>query len=176
MRSVMALGTFALGLLVGALPLGTAQTLEQHNEVSYLRGPYNIEFFKRHFESFQISAALHFAHGKQHDVLLLTPIGNHDQEDRRFEAESLNFVYNPSRTEPKMEYFAPYTAQVAWTLFRAIDWTHMHHEQTYDIMAEQSIPWDRKKEYTDRAVRYYLDTLTFPAARRPWTSPCAGQG
>jgi len=44
-----------------------------------------------------------------------------------------------------------------WRLYRAIDWTHVHHEQTYDLLSECSIPWDRKREWTDCAVRYYLE-------------------
>jgi hypothetical protein len=61
------------------------------------------------------------------------------------------------RTEPTMELFGPYTAQLAWRLYRAIDWTHMHHEQTYDLLSERSIPWDEKQRWTDRAVRYYVE-------------------
>jgi hypothetical protein len=34
---------------------------------------------------------------------------------------------------------------------------HQHHEQTYDIMASQRVPWNKKKEWTDRAVKYYLE-------------------
>jgi hypothetical protein len=33
-----------------------------------------------------------------------------------------------------MEYYGPYTARFAWAVYRAIDWTHIHHEQTYDVI------------------------------------------
>ena len=69
-----------------------------------------------------------------------------------------------------MEYYGPYTARAAWTLYRAIDWTHMHHEQTYDIMADKGIPWSKKKEWTDRAVWYYLTKNS--VARRFSSSRC----
>jgi hypothetical protein len=52
--------------------------------------------------------------------------------------------------------YGPATGRIAWDLYKAIDWTHIHHEQTYDILSDRRIPWDRKKEVTDRAVRYYL--------------------
>lgn len=34
-------------------------------------------------------------------------------------------------------------------------------------MAERSIPWDEKKEWTDRAVRYYLDKFDIPRSPAP---------
>ena len=37
---------------------------------------------------------------------------------------------NPPRTEPEMDYYSTYVDQTMRTLFRTIDWTHMHHEQT----------------------------------------------
>ena len=137
----------------GNLPL-----FEQRNEVSYLRGPYNNALFRRHNRTFQIGAALHFSHAKQHDVLLLSPIADHERVDAAFDQESVTFAKElPAETEPHQEYYAPYTARAAWRVLRAIDWTHMHHEQTYDILSDAGIPWSEKARWTDRAVRYYLD-------------------
>ncbi len=155
MKFVPLLGALiAPTLMIG---VGTAHA-EKRNEVTYLRGPYNIADFYRHRESFQYSAGFHFHHGKEHDVLQLTPLANHKKVDHDFNVEVTNFVYNrTAKTEPTMEYYGPYTARLAWTLYRTIDWTHIHHEQTYDIMAYKGISWDKKKEWTDRAVRYYLD-------------------
>ncbi len=62
---------------------------EPRTEVSYLRGPYNIAFFHRHNDSFRMSAAMHFEHGKQHDVLLLTPIARNEHFDEMFNAECM---------------------------------------------------------------------------------------
>ena len=131
---------------------------EQRNEVTFLRGHYNTAQFKRHNRSFRYSAAFHFQHGKQHDVLQLTPLSDHERVDADFNAKSVDYVYKrKARTEPTMEMYGPYTARIAWSVYRAIDWTHDHHEQTYDIMADAGISWDKKKEYTDRSVRYYLE-------------------
>jgi hypothetical protein len=131
---------------------------EQRNEVSYLRGPYNIAFFQRHNEAFRVGAALHFSHAKQHDVLLLTPFSQREPADASFDQESLDFLKElKAKTEPVQEYYAPYTARAAWRVLRTIDWTHMHHEQTYDIMSEKQILWNKKKQWTDRAVAYYLN-------------------
>lgn len=135
-----------------------ASDFSQRNEVSYLRGKYNTALFWRHNETFRNGAAIHFAHARQHDILQLTPLSDASRVDAETDNQYLDFLLNHrARTEPTMEYYGPYTARFAWSLYRAIDWTHMHHEQTYDVMAERSIPWDQKKEWTDRTVRYYLN-------------------
>jgi hypothetical protein len=140
---------------------------EQRDEVSFLRGPYNIEFFYRHNRSFRYSAAIHFAHAKQHDILQLIPLSRHAGTDRESDAEFVRMLFNPPRTEPTMAYFGPYVARVAWQLYRAIDWTHMHHEQTYDILSDKDIPWQDKKQWTDRSVHYYLTQLDIPRSHAP---------
>lgn len=130
---------------------------ERRDEVSYLRGPYNIEFYRRNNEAYRIGAAIHFAHGKQHDVLEKTHAASHEQVDSATDSAFLQFVRQlKARTEPPMELYAPYTGMFAWKVYRAIDWTHMHHEQTYDIMSDTTIPWSRKRAYLTRAVDYYL--------------------
>ncbi|MDQ2746133.1 MAG: hypothetical protein M3T96_02615, partial [Acidobacteriota bacterium] len=135
-----------------------SKSLEQRNEVTFLRGRYNTAQFKRHNRTYRYSAAFHFQHGKEHDVLQLTPLADHEKVDADFNQKSVDFVYQlKAKTEPTMEMYGPYTARIAWSVYRTIDWTHDHHEQTYDIMADAGIPWDKKKEYTDRAVRYYLE-------------------
>lgn len=149
------IGPLAAALVLSVTPAAAA---EPRDQISYLRGPYNTAFFYRENEAFRIGAAIHFAHGKQHDVLELTPLERHEQVDAETAAEFEEFTRGlEARTEPTMEYYAPYTARMAWRVFRAIDWTHMHHEQTYDILAESGIPWAAKDEWTDRAVRYYLE-------------------
>ncbi len=145
----------AVALLLEAVPDHVGA--EQRNEVSYLRGPYNIAFYRRHNAAFRVGAALHFSHAKQHDVLMLTPFEKHEEADAAFDRESLEFVLKrKAHTEPMQEQYAPYTARAFWRVLRAIDWTHMHHEQTYDIMSDRGIPWSEKKRWTDRAVDYYL--------------------
>jgi hypothetical protein len=160
----MPLLRFAIVLATLLVPIGLPPArgadlhLEQRNEVDFLRGPYNLAFFSRHNESFRYSAAFHYHHGKLHDVLQTTPLGRHTAVDQEFDADVVLFTLRKkARTEPTMELFGPYTAQFAWRLYRAIDWTHMHHEQTYDILSERSIAWNRKKPWTDRAVRYYVE-------------------
>lgn len=153
-------------LLLSAWP-ALALHVEQRDEVSYLRGWYNFAFFERHHDSYQVSAAIHFAHGIQHDILALTPIDEHAKTDAETDADYLNMLYDPPRTEPTMELFGPYTAQFAWRLLRSIDWTHMHHEQTYDILSDDDIKWNDKEEWTDRAVAYYLEKLDLPMSCAP---------
>lgn len=149
---------FALVLLCcGVAELAAGVFFEQREGVSYLRGPYNLALFYRHNETFRNGAAIHFAHAVQHDILELTPLSDHASVDEDTNRRYMDFILNHrARTEPTMEYYGPYTARFAYKAYRAIDWTHMHHEQTYDVMAEESIPWPEKKEWTDRTVDYYL--------------------
>lgn len=140
-------------------PSASAQFhVEQRNEVSYLRGPYVLDFYRRHNDAFRSGAAIHFAHGKQHDILLSTPLRESEIVDQQTDREFVAFLLNRrARTEPEMFLYAPSTGQAMWKLYRAIDWTHMHHEQTYDVLSSKHVPWERKKEFTDRSVRYYLE-------------------
>lgn len=151
-----------------AVPLAAALVLpvlapapaaaQQRNEVSFLRGPYNTAMYHRLNRAFRVGAALHFSHARQHDVLLLTPFAEADSADAGFDQESVEFVETlKARTEPSQEYYAPYTARAVWRVLRAIDWTHMLHEQTYDIMADRDIPWSEKARWTERALRYYQE-------------------
>ena len=131
---------------------------EERHSVSWLRGPYNFAQYGRQRTAYQRSAALHYYHARQHDVLQLTPLVEHTRVDAEFEADVVNFTEElPAKIEPTQEYYGPYTARMAWKLYRAIDWTHQLHEQTYDILADADIPWPEKKRWTDRSVKYYLE-------------------
>ena len=47
---------------------------EQRNMPAFLRGPHNQDFYFRLNDQYRTSAAIHFAHGKAHDVPQLTPL------------------------------------------------------------------------------------------------------
>jgi hypothetical protein len=140
---------------------------EQRNDVSYLRGQYNTEFYDRHRTAYEVSSVLHVAHGLQHDVLLLTPLSRNEEFDEKWESKYLRTMNDPPTTEPTQEVYAPFTARHHWLVLRTIDWTHMHHEQTYDIMSDRSIAWDRKKDWLERSVRYYLTANDIPRSTAP---------
>ncbi len=158
-------------LIAPAFGLGAALVLsgasapnagaEPRDEVSYMRGPQNAggrAFFQRMPESESYSAGFHYHHGKEHDVLARTPYDEMSKTDHDFNVSVTNFIYEKkAKTGPSMELYGPYTARLAWDLFRTIDWTHEHHEQTYDVMASRSVPYAQKKAMTDKAVRYYLE-------------------
>ena len=146
--------------LIALLGLPEMASAEQRNDVSFLRGPYNNAYWNRHQNSDRYSAGFHYHHGKQHDVLMQTQLADHENVDIGFDRSVFDFVKNRrARTGPSMELYGPYTARMAWKLFRCIDWTHVHHEQTYDIMAYAGIPWEDKKKWTDRSVRYYQSKM-----------------
>ena len=153
------LGLNAALVLTGAF--APATQAEPRSEVSYMRGPQNAggrAFFKRFPESESYSAAFHYHHGKEHDLLFKTPYDEMSKVDHDFNVSVTNFAYEQKgKTGPSMGLYGPYTARLAWNLFRAIDWTHEHHEQTYDILASDKVPYDEKKAMTDKAVKYYLE-------------------
>ncbi len=146
---------------------GPARALEQANNVSFLRGPYNLAFYHRHNYAYRVGAGMHFFHSKQHDLLQLTPLAKHTEVDATFAKEAMGYLTNPPRTEPEMNYYSSHTDRAFHTVLRAIDWTHMHHEQTYDILADRTIAWADKKAWTDKAVRYYLTKQTNGVPRSP---------
>lgn len=141
--------------------------VQKRTEVTFLRGPYIMKFYKRHNFQYKRSAAIHIAHGEQHDILILNLMDNHKKVDEETNDKWLYFLENPPRLEPTMEYYGPWTALVEWDLYRAIDWTHMHHEQTYDILSDKDISWSDKKKWTDRSVDYYLNNFNIPRSPAP---------
>lgn len=145
--------------------LQPAVALEQRDKVYHLVGPYNTAFYDRHNASYRTSAAIHYGHARQHDYLELTPLAEHAERDAVWNEDYLNFLHSRPRIEPTMEYYGPYVSRAMWDLYHAINWTHVHHEQTYDILSESDIPWEDKKHWTDRAVRYYLEMVD--VARSP---------
>lgn len=157
MRPTARLGLNTLALLMlGIAVVSCAQPSFQRNTVSFRRGPYNFAFYDRHNEAYRFSAAIHIAHGKAHDVLELTPLSEAVRWDRAFDGEMSHAAFSPPRIEPHMMDWGPHVGQAIWPLYRAIDWTHIHHEQTYDILSSSDVPWHEKQAATDRAVRYYL--------------------
>lgn len=156
----------ALGIVcIATLSACTAVRFQQRDMASWRRGSYNFAFYHRHSEPYRLGAAIHFAHGKAHDVPELTPLAESDRVDAGYDAEMVHWMHDLPRIEPPMEQWGPHTGQFAWDLYRAIDWTHIHHEQTYDILSDPGIPWEGKAEVTDRAVAYYLDKMD--VARSP---------
>jgi hypothetical protein len=146
-----------LGLLLGLAAVAACARGVQRDEVSFRRGGYLTEFYDRHRGAYRIGAAIHVAHGLQHDVLLLSRFEDHQATDAQFDRDMMEQVRSPPRLEPHQELFAPHTSQVMWEVLRTIDWTHMLHEQTYDIMSDDGIAWPDKKAALDASVRYYLE-------------------
>jgi hypothetical protein len=151
----VACGTVAFGALVVASACSGLH-LQQRDEASFVRGPYNSAFFWRHREEFRFQGAIHVAHALQHDRLELTPLADHEAVDARTDAEYLEAARHPPLTGPTMMLYGPHVGQAIWNLYRAIDWTHQHHEQTYDILMDRDIAWNEKAAWTERAVRAYL--------------------
>ena len=131
--------------------------LEQRDVAGFPRGPYLNHFYRRHRAAWGQQSAIHVAHGAAHDVANRTPPAQHGEADRRFDERMTRLVHRAPKNGPVMETYGPAVSQWAWPLYRTIDWTHVLHEQTYDILADADIDWEDKKAWTDRAVREYLE-------------------
>ncbi|AFY55689.1 hypothetical protein Riv7116_3218 [Rivularia sp. PCC 7116] len=142
----------AVVVVIGILPAAQAQ---QRNSVAHPRTPYRLSFYNRHRRSYRVASALHFAHSKLHDVLLLTAFENHAAEDKKLYKQVINFYKKPPRIEPTMELYAPYTARATWQLFRTIDSIHLLHEMTEDVMSDKDIAWNQKGKALKEAYEIY---------------------
>ena len=159
MRStILRLATLAIAttLVIGQLP--KLATAEQRNLIAHPRTSYQYAFYNRHRRSYRVASALHFAHSKLHDVLLLTPFAEHAQEDDKLYQQVLRYYNKPPKIEPPMELFAPYTARATWRLFRTIDSVHLLHEMTEDVMSDRRIAWDQKEQKLQETYDYYRKT------------------
>ena len=131
---------------------------EQRKSIAHPRTPYRLSFYNRHRRSYRVAGALHFAHSKLHDVLLLSPFKRHALEDDKLYKQVLSHYNKPPRVEPTMELYAPYTARATWRLFRTIDAVHLLHETTEDILADKDIPWSQKEKELEKIYEYYKST------------------
>ena len=148
------LSAIALVALPALLPA------QGRNEVFFLRGPYNFDFRARMLPQYRFSAAIHVAHGLAHDWQHYAPrledAAKREAYDTEFDRRMVATIHHPPMVEPQQQLYAPNTAVICWDVLRAIDWTHMHHEQTYDIMASRAVAWPEKSKWTERSVDYYL--------------------
>jgi hypothetical protein len=138
----MLLALLSTGSIVAIAPQTAVS--EQRNDIAHPRTPYQFSFYNRHRRSYRVASALHFAHSKLHDVLLLTPFSDHAKEDEQLYQEVRAMYDSPPRIEPTMELYAPYSARATWRLFRTIDGIHLLHEMTQDILADEDIAWEDK--------------------------------
>lgn len=155
----------AVAATVLLVSIGCSLHFEQRDMPFPLRRSYTQAFYERHGHSFRLGGALHYAHARQHDVLELTPLADAERVDDAFDRDALAWIASPPRIGPHTQQYAPHTAQAIWRVALAIDWTHGHHDATYDIMSDRDVPWSAKQVATDHAVRYYLDELA--EARSP---------
>jgi hypothetical protein len=131
--------------------------LEQHDMPAQLRSGYNNALFHRHNDAFRTGAAFHYAHGKAHDVLQLSSLSNAQRVDAETDADFVSTLRSPMRMEPSMSLYGPHSGQAMWRLYLAIDWTHHHHEQTYDILSDPDVAWTDKDAVTRRSLDYYVN-------------------
>lgn len=142
--------------------------VDQRNEVTFQRGPYVQAFYKNFYKPWTHQAAIHAAHGGAHDLAHATSPEKRSDKDKEFRDEMVKLTLSErSNNGPKMETYGPLVSQFAFDLYRTIDWTHIHHEQTYDIMSDKDIAPKDKQKWNDRSVKYYLENFDIPRSVAP---------
>ncbi len=142
--------------------------IDQRSEVTFQRGPYIQKFYKNFYKAWTHQAAIHAAHGGAHDLAHVTDPDKRTKKDKEFRDKMVKLTLSEScNNGPKSETYGPLTAQFAFDLFRTIDWTHIHHEQTYDIMSDKDIAPEDKQKWNDRSVKYYLENFDIPRSIAP---------
>lgn len=142
--------------------------VDQRSEVTFQRGPYVQKFYKNFYKPWTHQAAIHAAHGGAHDLAHVTDPDERLKEDRKFRDRMVELTLSEScNNGPKSETYGPLTSQFAFNLFRTIDWTHIHHEQTYDIMSDKGISPEEKQQWNASAVKYYLENFDIPRSIAP---------
>lgn len=142
--------------------------IDQRSEVSFQRGPYVQKFYKNFYKAWTHQATIHAAHGGAHDLAHTTEPSERAKKDKSFRDEMVQLTLSEKcNNGPKSETYGPLTSQFAYELFRTIDWTHIHHEQTYDIMSDGDITSDKKQEWNERSVQYYLKNFDIPRSIAP---------
>ncbi len=127
-----------------------------------------MEFFSRHYGAWTHQAGIHAAHGGAHDLAHVTDPSEREKRDTEFDQRMVELTLSKSANNgPSSEAYGPLSSQFVWQLFRAIDWTHMHHEQTYDILSDADIPMADKAKWTNRSVKYYLENFEIPRSVAP---------
>lgn len=143
-------------------------SLDKRSEVSFQRGPYVQKFFNNYFVPWSHQSAIHAAHGAAHDIAHVTPPEKRTAQDEKFFKDMVELTLSESsKNGPKMETYGPLVSQFIYDLYRTIDWTHIHHEQTYDIMSDKSISPDDKQKWNDRSVKFYLEKFDIPRSVAP---------
>lgn len=150
------------------LSVSSLSFAEKRTEVSFQRGPYMMKFYENYWLPWAHQSGIHAAHGGAHDLVQTTAPQDRARRDAEFDEWMTSLILaGKSNNGPKMETYGPLASQFVWQLYRVIDWTHIHHEQTYDIMADKSIKPGEKQDWNDRAVKYYLENFDLPRSIAP---------
>lgn len=138
------------GLLVFAVGCGT---LPQRDAVHRLSASYNFVFYDTHEAAARSFYAAHYTHFGAYEILMSPGPATPDRM-ARFVDRVLAYVASPPKFEPPAEIIAPRWSRMAYETGQSMDWTHMLHEQLYDILADDRVT-DRRAA-GERAIAYYL--------------------
>ena len=144
-------GIAPLALVV--LLAGACTSVTTRSERYRLPASYNLAFYDAHTEAARSFYAAHYAHFGVYEAALVhgedATEAFHELEDR-----VRKLVSEPPRFEPAAELIAPQWAKIAFPTSRSMEWTHMLHQQLYDILTDPSV--EDREAAGKRAIAYYL--------------------
>ncbi len=151
-----------LALLLFALPARG----ERRGEVYRLRRPYNFAARRLYPALTRQLGAAPFVHTLPVQLLIDKPAEARERaadHDRRLAARIRRQALDPPPLPPSEEILAPAWPRLAWRVSRAMEWTHVLHDQLLDILADDRVTG--KKAALDEAIAYYRrDPLAITAA------------
>ncbi|MDX1579917.1 MAG: hypothetical protein R3266_15645, partial [Gemmatimonadota bacterium] len=137
----------ALALLVAAC------AVPQRNDVHRLEARYNFAFYDGYEDAARSFYAAHYTHFGAYEILM-SPGDDTPERMQRFVERVRAYVADPPKFEPPAEIIAPRWSRMAFETGQSMDWTHMLHEQLYDILSDDRI--GDKRAAGERAIAYYL--------------------
>ncbi len=138
--------------------LAAAAYAERRGEVYRLRRSYNFATRRLYPRLVRQLNAAPFVHTLPVQRLIDQPAESREraeQYDRELAARIRRHALDPPDLPPAEEILAPSWPLLAWKVARAMEWTHVLHDQLIDILADDRVT--DKKTVLDRAIAYYLD-------------------
>lgn len=121
--------------------------------VHHLTAPYNYSFYETYEGAARSFYAAHVAHFGAYE-LLMTPDASTASDMVDFERTVRRLVADPPKFEPPAGVVAPEWTRMSYGTAQSMDWTHMLHEQLYDILTDDAV--DDRQAAGERAIAYYL--------------------
>lgn len=125
-------------------------------EQSYLRASHNFSFRAQYPQVDALFNAFDFGHAALYErELRSTGTLARDVDTVLYTKVTATVLRHPSRVTLDERAIAPAYATVAPEVLETFEWAHMLHRQLYDVLADGSIPDEKRDEVVADVLRYY---------------------